>query len=292
MAERKREAGTMNQLGLELSREEMRLARQVIVASIRTRVEKAGMKGAVLGLSGGVDSSLTLVLAAEALGDRVTALILPEKGVTPKRDILDALQLAQRWKVPFREFEISGIVEGILRETGVEESEETQVAVGNVKPRIRMTLLYLVANLEKRLVIGTSNKSELLMGYGTKYGDLGADIYPLGDLYKTQVWQLAEYVGLPVDIVKKAPSPRLWKGQTTEGEIGKSYRELDEILYALADLEMTPGEICARLGYREADVRDLYERVRRNEHKRKMPTITRLTRMCLDKDWRYPTERA
>jgi NAD+ synthase len=267
-------------------------ARQAIVESIRTRLEKTRMKGAVLGLSGGVDSSLALVLSQEAIGNRVTALILPEEDVTPEQDVRDAVHLAQRRKVPFRVVEIGEIVKEVLRRMKVAESPETQVAVGNVKPRIRMTLLYLSANLEDRLVIGTSNKSELLMGYGTKYGDLGADIYPLGDLYKTQVWQLAGFVGLPVSIVKKAPSPRLWKGQTTEGEIGKSYRALDEILFALADLEMTAKEACERLGYREADVRDLHERVRRNEHKRKVPTITRFTRMCLDKDWRYPTERA
>ncbi|MHA2647594.1 MAG: NAD(+) synthase, partial [bacterium JZ-2024 1] len=148
---------------LELTPDELSVVRTIILESIRTRVQKAGANGVVLGLSGGVDSSLALVLAIEALGDRVFALILPESGVTPERDIRDAVRLARRKKVRFRVLEIRKLVESVLSLAGVVESPESQIGVGNIKPRLRMTLLYLAANLENLLVLGTSNKSELLM---------------------------------------------------------------------------------------------------------------------------------
>jgi len=216
---------------------------------------------------------------------------MPEKGVSPPGDVQDAIALAKRLKAPYKLIPIDPLVKEFVKIEPRLTREENRIAYANIKPRIRMILGYIYANLRNYLLIGTSNKSELLLGYGTKYGDLGADIYPIGDLYKTQVWQLAEFLGIPTDIIQKAPSPGLWKGQTTEAELGHSYRLVDKILFALVDRELSPWEAWLRIPAHLDVVEELYQRIIKNEHKRKSPTITRISRMCLDKDWRYPVER-
>jgi len=280
-------------IDLELREKELEEIRKVITASIRSRVEKVGLSGAVVALSGGIDSSLVLKLTAEALGkERVLALLMPEMGVTPDRDLQDARNLVAQLGVPHREIPINDVVEWFARFLpGSPEEGAFRMALANVKPRIRMILNYFFANLESRLVVGTSNKTELLLGYGTKYGDMAADIYPIGDLYKTQVWQLAEFVGIPTEIVRKVPTAGLWVGQTDEAELGYTYAQIDRVLYALVDLELSIQEAATLLGVPVEAVEDIFHRVRTSEHKRKIPTITRISRMCLDKDWRYPVER-
>ncbi len=278
---------------LTLSGKEKQEIHKILTASIRNRVEKARMEGAVVALSGGIDSSLVLKLTVEALGkDRVFALLLPERGVTPDRDLQDARNLVQSLGVPHREIAINEAVEWFSAFLpGPPENGAHRMALANVKPRIRMILVYFFANKDNRLVVGTSNKTELLLGYGTKYGDMAADIYPIGDLYKTQVWEMAEYVGIPTEIIQKAPTAGLWVGQTDEDELGHTYREIDQVLYALVDLELSVGETANLLNISRDAVEDLYRRIQRSEHKRKIPTITRISAMCLDKDWRYPVER-
>lgn len=272
---------------------ELPLIRDIIVKSIRTRIEKIGAKGGVVALSGGIDSSLVLKLAHLALGKDVLAIIMPEEGVSPEQDIRDAHTLVNQLGVRYLKIPINGAVEwftSVFPEGDFPEWAR-RLAIANVKPRIRMIINYIYANLENKIVIGTSNKTELLLGYGTKYGDMAADIYPIGDLYKTQVWQLAEFLGIPTEIIRKAPSAGLWKGQTDEEELGHTYQEIDSVLYALVDLEMSVREVSEYLNIPQEAVNDVYQRVIRNEHKRKPPTITRISKMCLDKDWRYPVER-
>ena len=278
---------------LHLTEKELEEVTRIIVASIRTRVEKVGAKGGVVALSGGIDSSLVTVLSQKALGDEVLALIMPEEGVTPEKDLQDALNLVRTRKIRHRIVPINRAVALFQAEIPAEEVPEhiRLLTLANIKPRIRMILNYLYANLEGRIVIGTSNKTELLLGYGTKYGDLAADIYPIGDLYKTQVWQLAEYLGIPTEIIRKKPSAGLWKGQTDEEELGHTYAAIDRVLYCLVELELSVRETSELAGYSEEAVLDIYTRVVRNEHKRRPPTITRISKMCLDKDWRYPVER-
>lgn len=278
-------------LPLEFSRDELPVVRDILVRSIANRVEKSGAKGGLVALSGGIDSSLVTVLAHLALDDRLTLLFLPESGVTPGADALDARKLAAKLRLPLIEMGIQPVVEYFRQHIPALKDPRRRLALANVKPRVRMLINYIYANLKDNLVIGTSNKSELLLGYGTKFGDLAADLYPIGDLYKTQVWQLAEYVRIPTGIIRKAPSPQLWKGQTTEGELGRTYGEMDRILFALVDLEYSVRQAADFLGIPEPSVHDVNQRVIRNEHKRKSPTITRVSRMCLDKDWRYPIER-
>jgi len=278
---------------LRLREDELELYKRIIINSIKTRVEKAKATGGVVALSGGIDSSLVVTLSKMALGDNVLALIMPEEGVSPEGDTRDALKLVEKLNVRYRLIKINDAIkwfEEIFPDGDVPENVK-RLTIANIKPRIRMILNYLHANLENKIVIGTSNKTELLLGYGTKYGDLAADIYPIGDLYKTQVWQLAEYLGIPTDIIRKKPTAGLWKGQTDEEELGHTYREIDRVLYALVELEYSVREVSTRLGIDEEAVLDIYEKVIHSEHKRRPPTITRLSKMCLDKDWRYPVER-
>jgi len=276
---------------IKFDEKELEIIEKVIVESIKTRVLKANAKGGIVALSGGVDSSCVLVLSKKALGKNLLALIMPEKDITPEKDIEDAIKLVKKIDVDYEIIEISEFVEKFSKVLKRGEKEEREYSIYNLKPRIRMIINYLYANALNYLVIGTSNKTELLLGYGTKYGDLAADIYPIGDLYKTQVWQLAEYLGIDAEIVKKVPSAGLWKGQTDEEEIGYTYTQIDSVLYSLVDLELSVKETSQMLSISEEAVYDLYMRVVKNEHKRRTPTITKISKMCLDKDWKYPVER-
>jgi len=278
---------------LYLNGKELSLYEKIIVNSIKVRVEKIQARGGVVALSGGIDSSLVAVLAHKALGDNLLCLIMPEEGISPEEDTEHALKIVNKFNINYKIIPINKAVEWFSKNfpEGEFKEQARRMAIANTKPRIRMILNYLYANAMGGIVIGTSNKTELLLGYGTKFGDMAADIYPIGDLYKTQVWQLAEHVGIPTEIIRKKPSAGLWKGQTDEEELGHTYYEIDRVLYALVELELSVRETSEVLGIDEEAVLDIYKRVITSEHKRKPPTITRLSKMCLDKDWRYPVER-
>lgn len=278
---------------LYLKEKELSLYEKIIVNSIKVRVEKIQARGGVVALSGGIDSSLVAVLAHRALGDNLLCLIMPEEGVSPEEDTEHALKIVNKFNIKYKIIPINKAVEWFSKNfpEGEFKEQARRMAIANTKPRIRMILNYLYANAMGGIVIGTSNKTELLLGYGTKFGDMAADIYPIGDLYKTQVWQLAEHVGIPTEIIRKKPSAGLWKGQTDEEELGHTYYEIDRVLYALVELELSVRETSEFLDIDKEAVLDIYKRVISSEHKRKPPTITRLSKMCLDKDWRYPVER-
>ncbi len=281
-------------IDIYLKEDELKLYKEIIVKSIKTRLERIGASYGIVALSGGVDSSLVAAIAKEAIGDKLLCLIMPEDEITPKEDKDHALALVEKFKINYRIISINGAIEWFKKR--FEEidfpNKNERLAIANTKPRIRMILNYLYANALNGIVIGTSNKTELLLGYGTKYGDIGVDFYPIGDLYKTQVWQLSDYVGIPTEIIRKAPSAGLWVGQTDEEELGHTYYEIDRILYCLVELELSVRETSKILGISEEAVNDIYKRVITSEHKRKIPIITRLSRMCLDKDWKYPVDRS
>ena len=255
--------------------EELERARREIVDFIRGEVEAAGAEGGVVGISGGIDSALTATLAREALGDNLLALIMPERGVTRSSDVSDSRELASRLGIPCHVVEISGAVKAVTQGFPLDAfpEENRRLALANIKPRLRMVNLYLAANLSNRLVIGTGNKTELLLGYYTKYGDGGVDLLPIGGLYKTQVRALAKHVGVPEKIIRKIPSAGLWRGQSDEAELGMSYPDLDRILYALYEEKLTPEGAAERLGIGIEKVRAVEARVKANEHKRRMPRI-------------------
>lgn len=279
---------------LLLDEKDLELARRIIENSIRSRIKKIGAKGVIVAISGGIDSALVARLGGEALGDKVLGLILPEEDVNLPEDVEHAKQVAEEVGINYKIIKINEALEPFARifsSLGLDDGNRKRLAWGNVKPKVRMIINYMVANSENRIVLGTSNKTELLLGYSTKFGDSGVDIQPIGDLYKTQVKQLARYIKIPKTIIDKAPTAGLWVGQTDEKELGATYEEIDKILYLLVEEGYSVKEVSQRLNVDLDSVTRIYERMRINEHKRNSPTITRLTSMCLDKDWRYPVER-
>ena len=255
---------------LRLNETQLKLCEEKIKNFIKGEVKKAKTIGGVIALSGGIDSSLVATLASRVID--LKALILPEVGVNRPEDIEDAKSLANALGINYEVIKINPILEKIREARAVKD----KIAWANVKPRVRMLLNYLVANEEKRIVIGTSNKTELLLGYFTKYGDGGVDILPIGDLYKTQVRQLARFVGVPEKIIEKPPSAGLWKGQTDEAELGATYEVMDKILYLLVDKGLAKGEVAEELGVELSLVERLERKMEENEHKRKMPKILKI----------------
>jgi len=235
---------------------------------IRWYVEKAGVRGAVIGLSGGIDSTVAAYLLVRALGsEKVIGLILPEKNSTPKEDVEDAVTVAKALGIEYKVIDITPIVESFLSVL----PKADKIVIGNVKVRVRMVILYYHANMYNMLVAGTSDKSELLIGYFTKYGDGASDITPISDLYKTQVRMLAKYLEVPEKIILKKSSPRLWPGHLAEEEIGLSYELLDQILYGLVDLGMDVEDVAKKLNIGRDLVARIRERIIKNEHKRRGP---------------------
>jgi len=253
-----------------------------ITEFIRDAVKRSGTSGVVIGLSGGIDSSVTAILAVKALGkDNVTGLILPDSETTPLEDVQDAIEFAESLGISYHQLDIHEIY-SIYEKVVPFFSEEHRVANGNLRARIRMTILYYYANISNKLVCGTSDKSELLLGYYTKYGDGGVDIMPIADLYKTQVRALAKKLGLPRKISEKPSSPRLWPGQMAESELGATYEEVDRILYLYVEHNKSIEEIVEKTGITTEKVEEVIRRVHRNEHKRLPPPIARVSKHTVD----------
>jgi len=243
--------------------------REKIVSFIRSGVDRSGTKGAVIGLSGGIDSTLTAYLAVEALGSKnVIGLLLPEKGITSEQDMDDANEVAKILKIDHQVIEISQVL-NIYSAVIPAFDMKNLPANGNLKARTRMCILYYHANLMNRMVVGTGNKTELLLGYFTKFGDGGADMEPIGGLYKTQVRGLARHIGIPVRIVEKIPTAGLWPGQTDEGELGVSYEMADLILEMLVDGKRPLYEVKKK--FPPHIVERLVTRISASEHKRIPP---------------------
>jgi len=245
-------------------------------------VEESGRRGVVLGLSGGLDSALVAKLCADAIGPkRVLGMALPEG--PGGQDRKDAEAWAKELGIGFRVLDIKRIV-GTL-EGSLAASRAPRIARGNIRARARMIVLYYVANTEGRLVIGTGNKSEILTGYFTVAGDGACDFLPIGDLYKTQVREMARHLGLPPRIVDQTPTAGLWKGQTDEGELGITYDELDRILLGI-ELQLEPEAIAEKASVPIDRVRHVEDLVASGVHKRKMPLIPKLGVRTIGLDWR------
>ncbi len=244
--------------------------KQVVIDFIR---EKAP-NGVVIGLSGGIDSALVAALCAEALGQtKVLGVVMPS-GSNSVIDVQDAKDHAKSLGVECKTANIVGIV-GELRKA-LSAISAGGVPVANLAPRARMAVLYYYANSMNRLVAGTGNRSELLVGYFTKYGDGGVDILPIGGLYKHEVRELAKEMRLPERIITKPPSAGLWEGQTDEKELGITYDELDRILMALFDNNKTPEEASKDLGIAIEKIRKIVAMHEKNKHKLSMPAIAKV----------------
>jgi len=245
---------------------------EYISSFIKSFVEKTSARVIVMGLSGGVDSSVLLTVLAHTLpGDRVVALIMPDSRSTPEEDVNDAVDFAQSLGVKYHLFYIDRIVDSYTTAPFIEVRED--MATGNLRARIRMNLLYYYANKYGGLVAGASDRSELLIGYFTKYGDGAVDFLPLGCLYKTQVRELGKRLGVPERITSKPSAPRLWRGHTARGEIGYEYEEIDVVLYSLFDLKLCVEKAVEYTGL----PRELFEKIllmhRTSRHKRTTPPL-------------------
>ncbi len=261
----------------ELRLGDKKLAQHVkkIQNAIRKKVDEAGAKGVVVGLSGGVDSAVVATLASGVVD--TTALIMPDE-ITDKKDIKNAEGLAKKLGIEYEIVKIEGIWASVNEDFPFAEfdNKNKKISLGNVKARVRMMLLYLTANLDNRLVLGTGNRSEILLGYCTKYGDAGVDFLPIGDLYKTQVRELAEYLEVPKRIREKIPTAGLWRGQTDEAEIGMDYGTLDKTLYCLVNKKLSVAETAKKLDRNIGDIIKIKRRIDSSAHKREMPRIVKL----------------
>jgi len=252
---------------------------------IKDYVERSKAKGAVLGLSGGIDSCTLAALSARALdSNKVLGLMLFEKETRRGEDVKHAELIAKQFGVKTETVDITPTLEAFYRSTPIFDPTD-KLSKGNVKARTRMIYIYYYANRLRLIVCGSSDKSETMMGYFTKWGDVAADISPIMDLYKTQVRKLAQHIGVPAEIVEKPSSPALWPGQFAENELGIKYEQLDLILFGLERF-MKTEEIASRLGMGKKLVDVVKHRWLSAEHKRRMLLTAKLEYRTVGADFR------
>jgi NAD+ synthase len=247
------------------------IARKKLTGFISSELSRAGFKRAVIGVSGGIDSALACFLAAEALGaENVLAVRLPYKTSSPEslehaQDVIEATGV-QSLTIP-----ISEMADTLMNRF----PEMDAMRRGNIMARVRMIVLYDQSAAFNGLVVGTGNKTEIVLGYTTLYGDSACALNPIGGLYKTQVRQLSRVMGIPQTIIDKPPSADLWSGQTDEGELGYTYEEVDRLLFLLIDQSVTPSK-CIEAGFKAPFVETVLKRIQRNQFKRELPPIAKL----------------
>jgi len=256
---------------------------KILASFIRQELAKFNYSRGILGLSGGLDSSVCAFLAALALGPKnVTGLIMPY-GVSFSQDVKDAQEVARFLRIQFKMIDISPMIDAYFAKYPI----ESRIQRGNKIARERMSILYDFSVREKALSLGTSNKTELLLGYGTIHGDMACAINPLGDLYKTQIRQLGRHLGVPAKILRKVPTAGLWPGQTDEGEIGLTYVEIDKILFRLVDLRESKQKVIAS-GFEKEKVEKIIDLIKKSEFKRKLPPIPKISSRTVGHDFLYP----
>ncbi len=258
------------------------LARKILTGFIKSEITRVGFSRAVINLSGGLDSALSCALAAEALGpENVLALRLPYRTSSPES--LEHAQLViEQFKVQSETIDITDMVDPFIQR----DSQMSDVRKGNVMARARMIILYDQTEVFKGLAVGTSNKTEILLGYSTLWGDSAAAMNPIGDLYKTQARQLARAMDIPAIIIDKPPSADLWVGQTDEDELGFTYEEVDKLLYLLVDQRYSPHE-CVDAGFAEQFVEKVVTRIRRTQFKRMLPPVAKISNRTVGYDFLY-----
>jgi NAD+ synthase len=258
------------------------LARKILTGFIKSEITRVGFEHAVVGLSGGIDSALSCVLAAEALGpENVLAVRIPYKSSSPE-SLEHAQRVIDQFNVRSETIEITGMVDPLINR----DPEMSKLRKGNIMARARMIVLYDQSVAFNGLVVGTGNKTEILLGYSTLWGDSASALNPIGDLYKTQVRQLSRAMEIPPAIVDKPPSADLWVGQTDESELGFTYEDVDKLLYLLVDQRYNPQE-CVEAGFDRSFVDGVVKRIRRNQFKRMLPPIAKVSNRTIGYDFLY-----
>ena len=244
-----------------------------LVKFLRENFKKAGFSKAVLGLSGGIDSALVAYLLRDALGkENVLAIMMPYKSSNP--DSLNHAKLVvEDLKINAKTIEITDMIDAYFKN----EKEASSLRMGNKMARERMSILFDYSSKENALVVGTSNKTEIYLGYSTQFGDAACALNPIGDLYKTNIWDLSRYLKIPNELIEKKPSADLWEGQTDEQEMGLTYKEADQVLYRMLEENKTVKEILAE-GFSKDLVDNIVRRMNRSEYKRRMPLIAKIKR--------------
>ncbi|MDT8339110.1 MAG: NAD+ synthase [Sulfurimonas sp.] len=247
-------------------------------------VRKTGIQNVVLGLSGGIDSAVVAVLAQKVFKENLLCVKMPSH-YSSQSSLDDADELCADFKLNA----VTASIEPMLRAYEELNPDMDNLRRGNLSARLRMSTLFDISAKQKALVLGTSNKSELMLGYGTLYGDLASALNPIGDLYKSEIYELAEYLGVSKSIIQKAPSADLWAGQSDEADLGYSYADLDEALKYYVEDRLSKEEIVQK-GCNESMLDMIVERIFRNQFKRKMPLIAKLTSRTINHDFNYPRD--
>ena len=244
-----------------------------LVEFLRENFKKAGFSKAVLGLSGGIDSALVAYLLRDALGkENVLAIMMPYKSSNP--DSLNHAKLVvEDLKINAKTIEITDMIDAYFKN----EKDASSLRMGNKMARERMAILFDYSSKENALVVGTSNKTEIYLGYSTQFGDSACALNPIGDLYKTNIWDLSRYLKIPNELIEKKPSADLWEGQTDEQEMGLTYKEADQVLYRMLEENKTVEEVLAE-GFNKDLVDNIVRRINRSEYKRRMPLIAKIKR--------------
>lgn len=263
----------------------METVENILVEFIREEVTKAGFDKVVLGLSGGIDSALVAALAAKAMGpENVLGVMMPYKS-SSKESVDHAKLLVEATGIKSEMVEITDMVDAYFSKN----PDMDNMRKGNKMARERMTILYDCSARDRALVLGTSNKTEILLGYSTQFGDSASALNPIGDLYKTHVWELSERLGVPKEIIDKKPSADLWEGQSDESELGFSYHKADTILYRLIDERYDREELLEE-GFEEWIVDTIIRKIKLSQYKRKLPLIAKISRRTIGREFRYPRD--
>ena len=250
----------------EILRQDYTKIQEDIISFLKNQISQKKADGVVFGLSGGIDSVTVAYLSAKIFGKNALALVMPDSRVSPSSETGDALKVIGELGLDYKLIDID-----VIHKIYSNYLEPDELALGNLRARIRSNIIYYYANLKNRLVLGTSDKSEYLIGYFTKFGDGSADILPIVSLYKTQMRELAKTIGVPNNIITKKSSPNLWKGHNAEEEIGIPYEEIDSALYCLIDKKLSVDETIQKTEISRKSVEKIYQMYQNTQHKRILP---------------------